>query len=154
MSFRSLVQMTVTFDGESLMTKETMSVPFFTELFCHRKECNSQSSAIRNYVHVRLYNKGDIFLIRYRLFRNFLTSRGHFFFYQLWNWIEILSCVQSPSSLPRAAFKIVAASLGDRGAFEIVACFLHHGNSKICLVGTYSLHLAFLAWKIDNYWDI
>ena len=30
-------------------------------------------------------------------------------------------------------FKIVAASLEARGAFKIVACFLHHGNSKVCL---------------------
>ena len=34
---------------------------------------------------------------------------------------------------PRAAFKIVAARLAVRGAFKIVACFLHNGNSKDCL---------------------
>ena len=28
-----------------------------------------------------------------------------------------------------AAFKIVVA----RGAFKIIACFLHNGNSKVCL---------------------
>ena len=33
----------------------------------------------------------------------------------------------------RAAFKIVAARLAARGAFKIVACFLHNGNSKVCL---------------------
>ena len=33
----------------------------------------------------------------------------------------------------RAAFKIVAARLAARGAFKIVACFLHNCNSKVCL---------------------
>ena len=32
-----------------------------------------------------------------------------------------------------AAFNIVVASLEVRGAFKIVACFLRHGNSKVCL---------------------
>ena len=32
-----------------------------------------------------------------------------------------------------AMFKIVAARLAARGAFKIVACFLHNGNSKVCL---------------------
>ena len=32
-----------------------------------------------------------------------------------------------------AAFKIVAARLAARDAFKIVACFLHNGNSKVCL---------------------
>ena len=32
-----------------------------------------------------------------------------------------------------AAFKIVAARLAARGAFKIVACFLHNGNSKVFL---------------------
>ena len=34
---------------------------------------------------------------------------------------------------PWAAFKIVAARLAARDAFKIVACFLHNGNSKVCL---------------------
>ena len=33
-----------------------------------------------------------------------------------------------------AVFKIEAASLEARGAFKIVICFLHHGNSKVCLL--------------------
>ena len=33
----------------------------------------------------------------------------------------------------RAAFKIIAAMLAARGTLKIVACFLHHGKSKVCL---------------------
>ena len=39
-----------------------------------------------------------------------------------------------------AAFKIVAASLEARGAFKIVACFLYHGTSKVCL----QVHFCFI----------
>ena len=39
-----------------------------------------------------------------------------------------------------AAFKFVVASLEARGAFKIVACFLHHGNSKVCL----QVHFCFI----------
>ena len=43
-------------------------------------------------------------------------------------WITTLWFSES-----RAAFKIVVASLEARGVFKILACFLHHNNSKVCL---------------------
>ena len=62
-------------------------------------------------------------------------------FFSKWNIVSMVTVYHT---------QVVA----DRGAFKIVACFLHHGYTKVCLKVHFSPHLTFLVWKIINYWDL
>ena len=49
------------------------------------------------------------------------------------SWTQLTLLLNIGNLNIRAAFKSIAASLEARDAVKIVACFLHHGNSKVCL---------------------
>ena len=57
---------------------------------------------------------------------------NYFWHRSTWS-VGMLTQVVTGSSWSWAVFKIVAASLKARSAFKIVACFLYHTNSKVCL---------------------
>ena len=92
------------------------------------------SPGLRNLADARLPTGEAAGKYSYRQSHATAARYGHnSMFSQPFYWWDTSLSLIATTSIARSAFKIVAARLAARGAFKIVACFLHNGNSKVCL---------------------